>query len=270
MRHLRFLLPATVTTSLAWSLAGVLAATSATAQERPRARDLGIVVGTYAPGPLNAITDVAGVRVGHATVIRGDSVRTGITAIFPHAGNPFESRVPAAVFVGNGFGKLVGFTQVTELGELETPITLTCTLCVWRAAEGVARWMLEQPGMQRVRSINPVVGETNDGWALNAIRSHSDHRGRCPRCTHQRQHRTRGRRQRGCGHRHGGVRVEGGHRHQLAPDSPGRPMDGGRAGAVQLRQQQRPADPGRAGRTGTGKRGGVDATIAARAPAARS
>ncbi len=140
------------------------------AQERPRARDLGIVIGTAPTGAHNAITDVAGVRVGHATVVRGDSVRTGVTVIFPHAGNPFESRVPAAVVVGNGFGKLVGSTQVNELGELETPIALTCTLCTWRVAERMATWMLAQPGMQRVRSINPVVGETNDGWALNDIR----------------------------------------------------------------------------------------------------
>ena len=150
---------------------GMLVAGTAAAQDRPRARDLGIVVGPHAPGAMNAITDVAGVRVGHATVIRGDSTRTGVTVVFPHSGNPFESRVPAAAVVGNGFGKFVGYTQVAELGELETPIALTCTLCVWRTAEGVAKWMLEQPGMQRVRSINPVVGETNDGWALNAIRS---------------------------------------------------------------------------------------------------
>ena len=150
---------------------GMLVAGRAAAQDRPRARDLGIVVGPHAPGAMNAITDVAGVRVGHATVIRGDSTRTGVTVVFPHSGNPFESRVPAAAVVGNGFGKFVGYTQVAELGELETPIALTCTLCVWRTAEGVAKWMLEQPGMQRVRSINPVVGETNDGWALNAIRS---------------------------------------------------------------------------------------------------
>ncbi len=141
------------------------------AQERPRARDLGIVVGTASPGPLNAITDVPGVRVGHATVSRGDSIRTGVTVIFPHDGNPFESRVPAAAVVGNGFGKFVGSTQLMELGELETPIALTCTLCTWRVAEGVAKWMLTQPRMGNVRSINPVVGETNDGWALNDIRS---------------------------------------------------------------------------------------------------
>ena len=144
---------------------------TATAEDRPHARDLGIVVGTFQPGPLNAITDVAGVRVGHATVIGGETVRTGVTVIFPHAGNPFDSRVPAAIVVGNGFGKLIGGTQVSELGELETPIALTCTLCVWRVAESMSRWMLALPGMENVRSINPVVGETNDGWALNAIRS---------------------------------------------------------------------------------------------------
>lgn len=154
-------------------LAGLslLAALPLAAQERPRARDLGIVVGTTPTGPLNAITDVAGVRVGHATIARGDSIRTGVTVIFPTETNPFQSRVPAAVVVGNGFGKFVGTTQVAELGELETPIALTCTLCVWRVAESVSRWMLEQPGMERVRSINPVVGETNDGWALSKIRT---------------------------------------------------------------------------------------------------
>ena len=140
------------------------------AQDRVRARDLGIVVGTATTGPLNAITDVVGVRVGHATITRGDSVRTGVTVIFPHQGNVFESRVPAAAVVGNGFGKFIGSTQLAELGELETPIALTCTLCVWRVAESVAKWMLAQPRMDKVRSINPVVGETNDGWALNAIR----------------------------------------------------------------------------------------------------
>lgn len=155
-----------------WTLIACgLAADITGAQDRPRARDLGIVVGTYAPGPLNAITDVPGVRVGHATIVRGDSVRTGVTTIFPHAGNAFESRVPAGAIVGNGFGKFVGMTQVAELGELETPIALTCTLCVWRVAESMAGWMLAQPQMGRVRSINPVVGETNDGWALNAIRT---------------------------------------------------------------------------------------------------
>lgn len=138
--------------------------------ERPRARDAGVVVGILPPGPLNAITDVAGVRVGQVTVTEGDGVRTGVTAILPHAGNPFRERVPAAIHVGNGFGKLLGVTQVRELGELETPVLLTCTLCVWRAADAMTGWMLARPGMEDVRSINPVVGETNDG-GLNDIRT---------------------------------------------------------------------------------------------------
>ena len=140
------------------------------AQERPRARDLGVAPGIFAPGRRNAITDVAGVAVGQETVIDGDSVRTGVTAILPHAGNVYQERVPAALHVGNGFGKLIGATQLRELGELETPILLTCTLCVWKAADAFAAWLLERPGMQNVRSINVVVGETNDA-ALNAIRS---------------------------------------------------------------------------------------------------
>ena len=140
-------------------------------QARVRARELGIVPGVLPTGPRNAITDVPGVRVGHATVREGDSVRTGVTAILPHEGNLFAERVPAAIHVGNGFGKLLGVTQVRELGELETPILLTCTLCVWRAADALVAHLLAQPGMKEVRSINPVVGETNDGYALNAIRS---------------------------------------------------------------------------------------------------
>src|SRR5919204_685486 len=142
----------------------------ATLAAQVRARDLGVAPGVFKPGARNAITDVAGVRVGHATVVRGDSVRTGVTAVLPHGGNAFTSRVPAAIHVGNGFGKLLGATQVNELGELETPILLTCTLCVWKAADALVGWMLEQPGMQRVRSINPLVAETNDGQ-LNAIRA---------------------------------------------------------------------------------------------------
>ena len=137
---------------------------------RARARDLGVAPGVFKPGANNAITDVAGVLVGHTTVKEGDSVNTGITAIRAHSGNQFQDRVPAAVHVGNAFGKLVGSTQVKELGELETPILLTCTLCVWKAADAMVEWMLGQPGMERVGSINPVVGETNDG-GLNAIRS---------------------------------------------------------------------------------------------------
>ncbi|MDQ3950692.1 MAG: P1 family peptidase, partial [Gemmatimonadota bacterium] len=147
-----------------------MSALSPSDAQRPRARDLGIRPGIFSPGPHNAITDVAGVRVGHATVIRGDSVRTGVTAILPHAGNPFLERVPAGLHVGNGFGKLLGVTQVAELGELESPILLTCTLCVWRVADALVAWMLEQPGMTNVRSVNPFVGETNDG-TLNAIRA---------------------------------------------------------------------------------------------------
>lgn len=138
--------------------------------ERPRARDLGMRVGVFEPGANNAITDVAGVRVGHTTVIEGSDVRTGITAIRPVDGTPYFSRPPAAMFVGNGYGKLIGTTQVRELGELETPILLTCTLCVWKAADAMVEWMLDREGMGGVRSLNAVVGETNDG-GLNDIRS---------------------------------------------------------------------------------------------------
>ena len=147
----------------------VVSVTTIHAQVRPRARALGVAPGIFAPGALNAITDVRGVLVGHYTVSLGDSVRTGITAILPHAGNLYRDRVPAALHVFNGFGKLLGATQLRELGELETPILLTCTLCIWRAGDAMAEWMLEQPDMSDVRSVNPVVGETNDG-ALNASR----------------------------------------------------------------------------------------------------
>ena len=151
----------------------LLASTVAAAQEstsRPRARELGVAPGIFAPGGRNSITDVAGVLVGQTTVLEGDSVRTGITAILPHAGNLYRDRVPAALHVGNGFGKLLGVTQLRELGELETPILLTCTLCVWKAADAMVEWLLAKPGMEQVRSINATVGETNDG-SLNAIRS---------------------------------------------------------------------------------------------------
>ena len=148
----------------------VPAAAAQTPPGRARARDLGVAPGIFAPGANNAITDVEGVRVGQTTVNLGDSIRTGVTAILPHPGNAYLERVPAAIFVGNGFGKLLGVTQVRELGELETPILLTCTLCVWKAADAMAAWMLEQPGMEQIRSINPVVGETNDG-GLNDIRA---------------------------------------------------------------------------------------------------
>ncbi len=145
-------------------------ALAAFAQEkRPRARDLGVEPGVFPPGALNAITDVAGVRVGHATLVRGDSVRTGVTAILPHAGNVFQDKVAGAVFVGNAFGKLAGSTQVAELGTIETPIVLTNTLSVGTAVEAVAAYTLSQEGNASVRSVNALVGETNDG-GLNDIR----------------------------------------------------------------------------------------------------
>lgn len=140
------------------------------AQQRPRAREAGVIVGIFTPGQHNAITDVAGVRVGQTTVVEGDRIRTGVTAILPHGGNLFHERVPAASYIANAYGKLLGSTQVHELGELETPILLTCTLCVWKAADAMVEWLLAQPNMQDVRSINPVVGETNDG-SLNDIRT---------------------------------------------------------------------------------------------------
>jgi D-aminopeptidase len=136
---------------------------------RPRARELGVIVGILPPGKNNSITDVAGVRVGHATLIKGDNVRTGVTAILPHDGNLFREKVPAAIFVGNGFGKLMGSTQVNELGEIETPILLTNTLNVPKVADALIEWMLALPGNEEVRSINPIVAETNDGY-LNDIR----------------------------------------------------------------------------------------------------
>jgi D-aminopeptidase len=139
------------------------------ASTRPRLRELGLTVGIFKPGPLNAITDVAGVRVGQTTLAIGDSIRTGVTAIVPHGKNIFQQKVPAAVSVGNGFGKLIGVSQVQELGVIETPIVLTNTLSVWDAANGVVDYMLSLPGNEDVRSINPVVGETNDR-SLNDIR----------------------------------------------------------------------------------------------------
>ncbi|HEV8380399.1 MAG TPA: P1 family peptidase [Gemmatimonadales bacterium] len=151
-------------------MVGLLGTPAAAQSARPRARDIGITVGSIPTGPLNAITDVAGVRVGHTTIARGDSINTGVTAILPHGGNPFRDKVPAAIVVGNGFGKLAGSTQVNELGELESPIVLTCTLCVPRAADAVLTWLLALPGNEDVRSANPVVAETNDGY-LNNIRS---------------------------------------------------------------------------------------------------
>lgn len=140
-----------------------------TAAPRPRARELGLAPGVFEPGPLNAITDVAGVTVGHRTLTGGDAVRTGVTVVVPHADNLFQHKVPGAVFVGNAFGKLAGSTQVDELGTIETPIALTNTLAVGAAVEGLVRWTLARPGNENVRSVNALVGETNDG-GLNDIR----------------------------------------------------------------------------------------------------
>jgi D-aminopeptidase len=137
---------------------------------RNRARDLGFAPGVLPPGPLNAITDVAGLRVGQVTVLAGEAMRTGVTAILPHGGNPFMDRVPAGLFAMNGFGKMAGATQVMELGELETPVVLTNTLAVGRAVEALVDWTLALPGNEDVRSVNAVVGETNDG-RLNDIRA---------------------------------------------------------------------------------------------------
>lgn len=146
------------------------------ADSRPRARDVGLVVGTFPTGPLNAITDVTGVKVGHSTIIRGDDIRTGVTAIIPGPGNLYTHPIPGWIHVGNGYGKLIGTSQVHELGELETPILLTCTLCVWSAADALKEWVYEQPGMGE-HTVNPIVGETNDSrvnnmWADPVQREH--------------------------------------------------------------------------------------------------
>ena len=157
----------------AWVTAAALTLQAAGQPEtRPRARDLGIAPGAGSPGAQNGITDVAGVKVGHVTLISGDRVRTGVTAIVPHGGNLFREKVAGAVFVGNAFGKLAGSTQVQELGTIETPIILTNTLSVGAALDGVVRWTIAQPGNENVRSVNGLVGETNDGL-LNDIRGFS-------------------------------------------------------------------------------------------------
>jgi len=150
------------------SIAVVVIATAlgVNAEDRPRARDIGLVVGTFPTGELNAITDVAGVRVGHTTVIRSDDIRTGVTAIIPGPGNLYTHPMPAWIHVGNGYGKTIGETQVREFGEIETPILLTCTLCVWSAANALKEWVYLQPGMGE-HTINPIVGETNDSRVNN-------------------------------------------------------------------------------------------------------
>ena len=154
------------TLGLAFVLIGAVVLAS---DDRPRAREFGLIVGVLPPGPLNAITDVAGVKVGQVTLIEGKDVRTGVTAVLPHGGNVFQEKVPAGISVGNGYGKLTGVTQVRELGTLETPVILTNTLSVPTAADAVIAWTLGLPGNERVASVNPVVGETNDGW-LNDVR----------------------------------------------------------------------------------------------------
>ncbi|HET9581664.1 MAG TPA: P1 family peptidase [Gemmatimonadota bacterium] len=155
------------TTALALMALLALPAGAAGQESRPRVRELGIVIGALPPGPLNAITDVPGVGVGQVTLVEGDSIRTGVTVIAPHPGNVFLEKVPGAIHVANGFGKLAGVTQVRELGTIETPIALTNTLAVGRVVDGLARWTRERTG-EDVRSVNAVVGETNDGY-LNAI-----------------------------------------------------------------------------------------------------
>ena len=167
MRHFRTVLA--FLTLVVLALAFVNKKTDAQPEQRPRVREVGVVVGVLPPGALNSITDVSGVAVGHSTIVRGDNVRTGVTAILPHGGNLFREKVPGAVFIGNAFGKLAGSTQVNELGEIETPIVLTSTLNVPRVADAVIDYMLALPGNEDVQSINPLVGETNDGY-LNDIR----------------------------------------------------------------------------------------------------
>lgn len=149
-------------------LVAVLIVCASEAQQK-RARDIGVTVGVMTPGKLNAITDVAGVKVGQVTVVSGASIRTGVTVILPHEGNVFQQKVPAAIYTGNGFGKLTGSTQVAELGNIEVPIVLTNTLSVGAAVQAVVKFTLDQPGNEQVQSVNAVVGETNDGW-LNDIR----------------------------------------------------------------------------------------------------
>jgi len=171
----RALLPVVLLFGLSLSCFEVCAGDDATSrlersEQRPRAREIGIVIGILPPGPLNAITDVAGVRVGHQTIIEGEAIRTGVTAIIPHPGNVFQEKVPAAIVVGNGFGKLVGSTQVEELGMLETPVILTNTLSTFMAADALVAYTLDLEGNENVGSVNPVVAETNDGH-LNDIRA---------------------------------------------------------------------------------------------------
>src|SRR5262249_29247873 len=156
-------------TLIAIALCACCSAIAMQRNQRPRARDIGLKIGVLPTGALNSITDVAGVQVGHTTIVRGDNIRTGVTAILPHAGNLFREKVPGAVVIGNAFGKLAGSTQVNELGEIETPIVLTSTLSVPRVADAVLDYVLALPANEDVQSVNPLVAETNDGY-LNDIR----------------------------------------------------------------------------------------------------
>jgi len=172
---LYFLLPVFLLPRNAWTQPATIPPAA-----NPRARNIGLHIGVMTPGTFNAITDVPGVKVGQTTLVQGDSVRTGVTAILPYDGNIFQQKVPAAVFVGNGFGKLAGLTQVQELGNLETPVVLTNTLSVGAAIEAVVQYTLQEKGNENVQSVNAVVGETNDSW-LNDIRGmhvRADHRRR--------------------------------------------------------------------------------------------
>ncbi len=168
-RSLSLLRTALILSGIWAAFAAGLVAAAAPEAARPRLRDLGVAPGIFPPGPLNTITDVAGVRVGHRTLRRGKDVRTGVTVILPHTGNLFMRKTPAGVHVGNGFGKAAGFLQVMELGHIETPIVLTNTLSVGVAIDAVVSWTIARPGNEAVRSVNAVVGETNDG-RLNDIR----------------------------------------------------------------------------------------------------
>ena len=250
MPHLRAAVPLAVLFLILVS-AAALAQTSADPPQptRPRLRDLGVSPGVLPPGPLNAITDVAGVRVGHRTIVRdgsGGAVRTGVTAILPHGGDLFFQKTPAAVWVGNGFGKAAGFLQVQELGNLETPVVLTNTLAVGTAIEAVVAWTLAQPGHEKVRSVNAVVGETNDGYS-------NDIRGRHVTAEDVRaaiaaaQPGPVEEGSVGAGTGNHGVRLERRDRHGLAPVPPEpRRLDRGRARADELRR--RADDRRRAGR----------------------
>ena len=154
-----------------WLAAAAILIMAAPAEaQRPGPREAGIEIGILPPGPLNAITDVEGVEVGHVTLVEGPSIRTGVTAVLPHGGNLYQDKVPAGFVVGNGYGKFMGSTQIEELGEIESPILLTNTLSVPEAASAAIDWTLRQPGNEEVRSVNAVVGETNDG-GLNDIRA---------------------------------------------------------------------------------------------------